>query len=198
MTSPASEPIIVNPRIWSSRTDEDLHETLLLVRRFGTQYSAHRQPRDTHGYPLHSCFTLTQSDARQRRIGEHAIRHQAVTRAAIAAGEVVANDAKIIHGRMRELRTSGALTDRPNCRRCCLQPLVDANVAAAVEIDPCHIEADPVSVRNASRGDKDVAAFDGLLAGSRPHRHCDLFAGTATHLEDLGPRDEAECLQSRG
>ena len=180
------------------RTDEDLHETLLLVRRFGTQHGAHRQPRDTHGYPLRSCFTLTQSDARQWRVGEHAIRNQPVTRAAVAAGEVVANDPKIIHGRMRELRTAGALADRPDCGRARLQPLVDANVAAIVQIDPGHIEADPVGIRNASRGDQDVAAFNRPLAGSRPHRNRDLFAGAAAHVKDLGRHDETECLQSRG
>ena len=116
--------------------------------------------------PWRSRLALAQSDARQWRVGEHAIRNQPITRAAVAAGEVVANDPEIIHRRMRELRTAGALADRPDSGRARLQPLVDANIAAIVQLDPGHIEADPVGIRNATRGDQDVAAFNRPLAGA--------------------------------
>ena len=62
----------------------------------------------------------------------------------------------------------------------------DANVAAIVQINPGHIEADPVGIRNASRGDQDVAAFDSPLAGGRARRNSDLFAGSSAHVTDLG------------
>src|SRR5438552_7063583 len=50
-TSPASEPIIVKPRMRSS-LPKDLHEALCFVRCLRPQHSAHRQPRDTHGDTL--------------------------------------------------------------------------------------------------------------------------------------------------
>ena len=46
-----------------------------------------------------------------------------------------------------------------------LQPLVDANVAARVQLDAGLLEPDPGGVRHASRRDQDVAALDVLLAG---------------------------------
>ena len=80
--------------------------------------------------------------ARQRRVGKHAIGNQPIERAAAAAGEVVANDPKIVDRYVRELRTAGAFADRPDIGRARLQSLVDADVAPVVEIDAGDIEAD--------------------------------------------------------
>jgi hypothetical protein len=123
---------------------------------------------------------------RQRRVGEHAIGDQPIARAAAATGEVVANDPKIVHGGVRELRAAGAFADRPDIWRTRFQALVDANVAAIVELDTGLLQADAVGVRNAARGNQNVAALDRPLGGARAHGHADLLSGAAAHAKDLG------------
>jgi hypothetical protein len=63
---------------------------------------------------------------RKRRIGEHAVRYQPVAHAARAAGEVVADDAKIIDRDVRELRAASTIANCPDIGRRRLQPFVDA------------------------------------------------------------------------
>ena len=190
MTSPASEPIIVKPTMLSSVPTRAFmnpcFSSVASVR--STALIGNRATRTE--IPLTPRLALAQSDARQRRVGEHAIRNQTVTCTAVSAGEVVANDPEIIHRRMRKLRTAGTLADRPDCGRARFQPLVDANVAAIVQLDPGHVETGPVGVRNATSGGQDVAAFNRALTRSRPHRNRDLFAGTAAYEMDLGRHDE--------
>ena len=70
-------------------------------------------------------------------------------------------------GYVRELRAAGAFADRPDVGRARLQPLVDADVAARVQLDAGLVEADAGGVGNAPGRDQDVAALDLLLAGRR-------------------------------
>ena len=93
---------------------------------------------------------------------------------------------KSSYGYVRELRAAGAFADRPDPGRARLQPVIDANVAAAVQLDAGLLESDPGGVRDAARRDQDVAAFDVLLAGSRAHVKANLCPGSAAHFEQLG------------
>ena len=79
--------------IWA---DKDFHEALCLVGHFPPVHGTHRQFADAHGNALSLCVQFAQPDMRKRWIGEHAVQHQPVARAARAAGQVVADDAKII------------------------------------------------------------------------------------------------------
>src|ERR1700704_4982391 len=63
--------------------------------------------------------------------------------------------------------------------------LVDADVAATVQLDTCLIEPDPGCVRNAPRRDQDVAALDLLLTGGCAHGKADFLSGFAVHIEGL-------------
>jgi hypothetical protein len=47
------------------------------------------------------------------RVCEHAVRNQPIARAAVAAGEIVPDDAKVILGCVRELWAAGAFADQP-------------------------------------------------------------------------------------
>lgn len=86
---------------------------------------------------------------------------------------------------MRELRAAGAFTDRPDigCGR--LQPLVDADVTASVQLDAGLLEPDLGIVWKAPRGDEDIGASDCPLTGGRTHANADFLAGTAAHVERL-------------
>ena len=149
------------------------------IGRVGPEDSAHRQPRNAHGNALVLRLALGQSHMGELRIGEHAVRHQAVARTAIPPGQIVLDDPKVVDGYVREQRAAGTLSDRPHIGRGRLQPLIDANVTAIIQFDPGLVEADPGSVRNPPCRDQDVAACDLLFAGGRTRYNIDLFARAA-------------------
>ena len=109
---------------------------------------------------------------RERRIGEHAIGNEPVARAALPAGQIVANDAKVVFGYVGEQRAAGAFAERPDVRRARLQPLVDLDETAIVQLDAGLVEPDAGGVRNAPGRDEDVAALDRLFAGARAQTQC--------------------------
>jgi hypothetical protein len=60
---------------------------------------------------------LAQSHSRQLRVGESAERNLATGGPAVSAGQVVADDAKVIERDMRKLRAPGTFPDCPNAGR---------------------------------------------------------------------------------
>src|SRR5262249_53292311 len=113
---------------------------------------------------------------RELRVGEHAVRHQPVARAARSAGQIISNDAKVIAGRMRELRAAGAVAHGPDVGRGGLQSVVDANVSAGVQLDAGLLEPDPVRVWNAPCRNQNITAFDVLLAGRCADGNADVLS----------------------
>src|SRR6516165_9891704 len=118
--------------------------------------------------------------------GGHAIGDQPVARAAIAPRQVVTNDPKVILRHVRECRAAGAFAKRPNARDSRLQALVDADVTARGQFYAGLLDADVGSIRNASRRDENVAAFDILLARSGAGEKADLLARSAANVQKLG------------
>ena len=131
-------------------------------------------------------FALAQSDVSEGRVREHAVRDQPIARAAVAAGEIVTDDAKVILGCVRELRAAGAFPNGPDIGRRRLQPLIDANIAATVQLDAGLFEPDAGGIGNASCRGQDIAALDPLLAGGCAHGEADFLSGAAPHIEGLG------------
>src|SRR5262249_22124096 len=117
---------------------------------------------------------------------EHAVRNQAIARAAVAAGEIVPDDAEVILGCVRELWDAGAFADSPDIGARRLQPLIDANVPTSVQLDAGLFEPDAGINGNASCRGQDVAALDLLLAGGRTHGKAALWSGSALHIEGFG------------
>ena len=113
------------------------------------------------------CVPFAKSDMCERRIGEHAIRHEPIARAARAAGEVIADDAKIVNRDMRELRAASTVADGPDIWRGRFKPFVHADVAARVQFDADRLESDASRIGDPPGRDEDMAAFDLLLAGRR-------------------------------
>src|SRR5262249_12828167 len=91
------------------------------------------------------------------------------------------NNAKIIDGYVREMRAPGTLADRPNIRRGRLQPLVDADIAASVRLDPGRVDTDPGRVGNPPRGDEKIARVYLPVAARRVQCDDDLVARAALH-----------------
>ena len=126
----------------AARVDQRLHEPARLSGRPSAKDLVHWHRDDAQRHTTAPPLDLVQSDVRQRRVGEHAERDQTPARRARFAREVVPNDAKVVFGDVRELRASGALADGPYIGRAGLQPLVDCDVAARVELDPGDVEPD--------------------------------------------------------
>src|SRR5262245_53313024 len=95
---------------------------------------------------------------------------------------------------MRKLGAAGTFAKRPDPGSSRLQPFVDANVAAAVQLDAHFFEADARGVRDAPRRDQEVAALDLPLAGDRAYSHADLLSGSALHVERLRLDQELDAL----
>src|SRR5215813_3889244 len=150
-------------------SDNSFHEALCFVRGLRSQYGAHRQLSDTHRDAVTLRVAFAQSHVRERWVGEHAIGHEPIARAAPFSGQVVPDDPKIVTGNVRELWAAGAVPHGPDVGRSGLQPFVDANISASVQLDPGLLEADSLGVWNATRRDQNVAALDLLLAGWRAH-----------------------------
>jgi hypothetical protein len=134
-------------------TDKSLHEALSFVGRLRPQHSARRQPRDAHGDALALRFAFAQSHVGKWRVREHAVWNQPIACAALPSGQIVPNDPKVVLGYVRELWATGALPDGPDLGRTRLQPLINANVATAVQLNAGVFEPDPGGVRNAPRRD---------------------------------------------
>src|SRR5262245_28179271 len=96
---------------------------------------------------------------RERRVGEHAVGHEPIARAAVSSSEVVNDNAKVIAGDVRELRAPCAVPHRPDVGRGGLQPLVDANISAGIQLDAALLESDPLRVWNAPGRNQNVAAL---------------------------------------
>src|SRR5262245_10837779 len=123
---------------------------------------------------------------RQRRVGEHAVGHEPIARAAVSSGQVVTDNAKVIAGDVRELRAARAIPHRPDVRRSGLQPLVDANISPSIQFDAALLESDPLRVWNAPCRDQNVAALELFLAGSCAYRDPHFLSRSPVNVEDLG------------
>src|SRR5262249_35231311 len=102
------------------------------------------------------------------------------------------NDPKIIQRDMGELRTAGALTDRPHVRSACLEAIVHQNVAPGVQLHPSGFETDSSGVGSAARGDQDVAAGNGGLARRRANQQVDTISGMTAHADDFRRSDDID------
>src|SRR6516165_6974906 len=122
--------------------DENLHEALRFACRRGPPYSIHRQSRDPRIDASALRFALAQSDVRERRLGEHAVWNQPIARTALASSQIVPDDPKVVDRDVRKLRTAGAFSNRPDTRHRRLQPLIDTNIAAAIQFDAYLLKPD--------------------------------------------------------
>ena len=122
---------------------------------------------------------------RDLRVGEQTRRDDPVASRAVSAGEVVANDSKIVEGSVRELGTAGALADRPDIRCCCLEAIINRYVAARIQLNSGRFKAHPGGVRGAACSDQNVAAGNGRFARASANHQVDTGTGTTTHAEDF-------------
>src|SRR5262249_2120674 len=100
----------------------------------------------------------------------------AVTRATVQAAEIVRDNAEVIDRHMRKLRAAGTFAERPHPGSSRLQSLVDANVAAAVQLDARFFKPDAGGVWEPPPGDHHGATLNLLLARDGAHGHADLFS----------------------
>jgi hypothetical protein len=129
---------------------------------------------------------FAQSDVSERRIGEHAIRHEPVARAAVRSGLVVRDDAEVVDRCVRELRAAGTLTESPDIGGRRFKPVVHADVAARVQLDAGFLKPDPGRIGDAPCRDEDVASLDLFLAGRRADGEGHFAAGAAAHVQCVG------------
>ena len=89
---------------------------------------------------------------------------QAAAGSAIAANQILADDAEVVGRHMGELPTARALANRPDVGRARFEPVVDRDISPCVERDTGELEPDPFGIGGAPGPGQDVAAFDGLIA----------------------------------
>src|SRR5262245_29024499 len=128
MTSPASAPIMVKPRMRSLS-----RPTIVFMKPCFSSVASVRKTALIGSLATRVAFA--QSHVRELRVGEHAVRHQAIARAARSPGQVVPDNPEVIAGNVRELRAAGAIPHGPDFGRGGFQPVVDPNISARVQGD---------------------------------------------------------------
>src|SRR5262249_5214038 len=139
-------------------------------------------------------FTFTESDVSQLRVREQAVRNEAVACAATAARQVVPDDAEVVRGDVGELRAAGTLADCPDAWRARLEPIVDADVAARLQLDAGQFEPDAVGVGSAPDRDQDIADSDGRLLTRRPHPQVNVLSTSSLNVDDVSREQERDAL----
>src|SRR4029077_8101511 len=99
---------------------------------------------------------LAHADVGQLRVGEQAVRDEPAAGSPIAAGEIVQDDATIVLADVRELRTAGAFARSPDVRGAGLKSVVNADVAARIQLDTCLDHIQPVRVGRSAGRHQDV------------------------------------------
>src|SRR5262249_37591291 len=178
----------------AARLDEHLHEAGRFSERPHAEDVAHRKPGDAERDALLARLAFVQPDARQRRVREQAVRHEAAVRGAGGSSEVVTDGPEVVLRDVRELRTAGTLADRPDARRGRLELPVHPDVASRIELDPGKLEADPRGVRGATGRHQDIAAGDRLLSAAGAYAQADGGAAPALDLEHLGAEQDLDSL----
>src|SRR5438105_11278207 len=97
--------------------DEHLHKTTGFTKSDSAQHPSHGHLCQPVCDAPFLRFRFVQADSRQLRISEHAEGYQPVTRRAVAATQVVTDDAEIVKCDVCELRTTGAIAHGPYARR---------------------------------------------------------------------------------
>src|SRR5262249_27226893 len=143
------------------------------------EHHANWHLRDAIAYALGFGFRFAQADMSQLWIGEENVRNDAAARRSAAAGKVVEHNAEVVLTSVRKVRAPGRFAGRPDVRRCRLQPVIDADVAARIDFDAGAIEMQSVGIRRSARRHENVGSFQRLLARARTDLKCDLLAQTS-------------------
>src|SRR5216683_1222967 len=98
---------------------------------------------------------------------------------------------------MRELRTAGAFTNRPNIDSGCLEPLVHLHVTSLIQFDTSDFQPNSGGVRCPASGNQDIAACNFLFAGGRSHGYADTSSGATVHTDDLGRGDDVNSVANK-
>src|SRR6266403_4194069 len=131
MTSPASAPIMVKPRMRSPPASTSV---FMKPRVSGycprSQHGGDWQLRHANGDALALGFAFAQANARERRVGEHAVRDEPITLGASPAAQIGRDDTEIVERDVGELWAAGGLANRQNIGRARLEPVIDRDISA--------------------------------------------------------------------
>ena len=145
MRSSAPINALANPRVSDSVRVRSTDDIGILTSRYET--------------PLRLRLGFGQADVGQFRVDEQAIGNHAIARRAIAAVEIAEHDAKIVLAHVGELRTAGTVAHGPNVGGRGLQPLVDSNIAARVQLNTGLADVDSIRVGRSPGRHQNVASL---------------------------------------
>ena len=140
-------------------------------------------------------------DSREWRISEQAVRDDATAwSSGCLASEVVADDAKVIEGCMRELRTSRALTERPDILRRRLEAFVDHDVSAIRQRDTHRLRARCPSCLVSARRRLECRFPSTVRSALRAREQLKTYvsSGTTRDVHALRRTTGSRCLQPQG
>ena len=156
------------------------------------QHGCHRLLGESIGDVFRFGFALAQPDVGQFGVGEQAVGNDAIARRAMSAVDVAQEDAEVVLAGVGEGRAAGTLARGPHVGRGGLQSLVDANVAARVELDPGLFQPNAIGVGSAAGGHEDVGAGDRFLRAAGADANVDGLARTAADFEHLGLQEDID------
>ena len=103
------------PRV---RIHQRFHEAVRFAEGASAQHGLHGKPEHLDFPPLPARRGFREAHMRERRVGEEARGHEPVRGGTVPTGQIVADDAEVVHRRMCELWAAGTFADRPDtCRR---------------------------------------------------------------------------------
>src|SRR5690625_1605937 len=152
----------------------------------GAQHSRYRNFEQSIRDVALLCLPLTQSDARQLRVGKEAPWHQSTRFHPVAPVQVVPDNPEVIEADVSKIRAPRTISDRPHVVSGGLQAIVDPDMPAFIYLHPGSVDPDVVCVRGPPGGHEQMSPFNYHL----------LLVTAALHPHSL-PRPAGDTLDLR-
>src|SRR5579871_3275585 len=139
--------------------DEYLHESLRFPFLARAGHVGHGHARQQDFVACAPGFDLRQAETTEWRVDKEPVDRNPVADFAIrAAQEIVSHDLVVVICSVREGAAPVAIAEGVDVLGACPKRLIDLDVAARVDLDPCFLQAEVIGVRHAPDGHQHVGA----------------------------------------
>ena len=147
--------------------------------------------------PLGIGFLLAKAHVSQFRAGEQNAG-DLTTSSALSTrrtDDVAEDDAVVVPAHVGEVRAARTVSCCKDVRDCCLQLIVDRDVAGGGDFNPCFGEIEIFDIRSPTSCDEEMRAVESSLrSGRRHHMDCDFVSVRALNELHSRPRQETNAL----
>ncbi len=139
--------------------DDELHETSGFAALDGAGDVGHRTSADLQLETFGASFFFGEAYTAELRIGEDAVRDEAVFNSQILSfDEIAVNNLEVIVRDVGERGAAFAIAESPNARNIGLEAAVHFDEAVLVGFNACFVEGETVGVGTATSGDQEMRA----------------------------------------